>query len=51
MTGEAHDALHEWLLPYIELVNNLSDAPDETASAELFHKLEAAFKELNLSFV
>lgn len=50
MTGAAHDALHEWLLPYIELVGNLGEAQDEAASLEMFHELEAAFKAFNLSF-
>ena len=26
MSGEAHDELHKWLIPYMELVNKLSEA-------------------------
>ncbi|MCP5023494.1 MAG: hypothetical protein GY930_17205 [bacterium] len=50
MTGAAHDALHEWLLPYMELVDNLGDAQDEASSEQVFRSLEAAFQEFNLSF-
>ena len=30
MKGKAHDELHKWLLPYIDLVKELSEAKDET---------------------
>ncbi len=50
MTGAAHDALHVWLVPYMELVGNLGDAKDEASSEQVFGSLEAAFKEFNLSF-
>lgn len=46
MKGQAHDELHKWLLPYIELVNQFSDAP----SVESLNKLKNNFNTFNQYF-
>ena len=40
MTGQAHDELHKWLLPFIDLVDNFST-----------DKSEEQFKEIQDSFI
>ncbi len=50
MTGAAHDALHAWLLPYMDLVSKLGEAPDAAASKEVFSEIEAAFKVFDQTF-
>jgi hypothetical protein len=50
MTGKAHDELHKWLLPYIDMVNQLSKAKDETESAKHFKKIEHSFITFNQYF-
>ncbi len=38
MTGQAHDELHKWLIPYIDLVNEMEDDMTElNASFETFN--------------
>jgi len=50
MTGKAHDELHKWLLPYIDLVDELSEA-DNDESAELTYKeIQTSFKTFNTYF-
>ncbi len=39
MKGQAHDELHKWLLPYIDLVNDFS----KDKSAENLQKITASF--------
>ena len=46
MKGQAHDELHKWLLPYIELVNQFSDAP----SVESLNELKNNFNTFNQYF-
>lgn len=50
MTGKAHDELHKWLLPYIDLVGELEAAENEEKSAELFDDIQIAFTEFNFYF-
>lgn len=50
MKGKAHDELHKWLLPYIDLVKELSEAKEETESEKQFQKIENSFKTFNQYF-
>jgi hypothetical protein len=50
MTGTAHDELHKWLLPYIDLVDALSEATDDTYAALQFETLQASFATFNQYF-
>ena len=50
MTGKAHDELHKWLLPYIDMVNELSKARNETESTKHFKKIEYSFVTFNKYF-
>lgn len=50
MKGKAHDELHKWLLPYIDIVNELSEAKDETKAAKYFEKIQNSFTTFNNYF-
>jgi len=50
MKGKAHDELHKWLLPYIDLVNELSNAKDVTNASKQFENIQASFKTFNQYF-
>lgn len=50
MEGQAHDELHKWLLPYIDLVEELSKAKNNTAARSIFVKIEQSFIIFNQFF-
>jgi len=50
MKGKAHDELHKWLLPYIDLVKKLSEAKDETKAAKQFEYIQTSFSTFNQYF-
>lgn len=50
MKGKAHDELHKWLLPYIDLVNELSEAKDETEAEKQFQNIQTSFTAFNQYF-
>jgi len=50
MKGKAHDELHKWLLPYIDLVKELSEAKDENEAAKQFEKIQTSFTTFNQYF-
>jgi len=50
MKGKAHDELHKWLLPYIDMVKELSDAKDETEASKQFEKIQTSFTTFNQYF-
>lgn len=50
MNGKAHDELHKWLLPYIDLVKELSEAKDETEATKQFENIQSSFKTFNQYF-
>lgn len=50
MKGKAHDELHKWLLPYIDLVKELSEAKDETDASKQFEKIQISFATFNKYF-
>ncbi|MFA7273960.1 MAG: hypothetical protein WC044_08825 [Crocinitomicaceae bacterium] len=49
MKGEAHDELHKWLLPYTDLVKELSEAKFETEALK-FKYIQISFKTFNQYF-
>lgn len=50
MTGQTHDELHKWLLPYIDLVKELSEAKGETEVAKKFENIQISFTTFNQYF-
>lgn len=50
MTGKAHDELHKWLLPFMELVTELSEVKDEKEAAMIFEKIKASMSTYNAFF-
>ena len=50
MKGKAHDELHKWLLPYIDMIEELSEAKDETEALEKFEKIQNSFTTFNQYF-
>ena len=42
MKGKAHDELHKWLLPYIDLAKELSEAKDETEASKRFENIQTS---------
>ena len=50
MKGKAHDELHKWLLPYIDMVKELSEAKDETEASKQFRNIQTSFTTFNQYF-
>lgn len=50
MTGQAHDELHKWLLPYMNLVDELSVAEDKIEAEKQFQNIQSSFKTFNHYF-
>ncbi len=50
MTGQAHDELHKWLLPFIDLVNESKEEKTATEQAELLVRLKASYELFNTYF-
>ncbi len=50
MKGKAHDELHKWLLPYIDMVKELSEAKDETEASKQFENIQFSFTTFNQYF-
>ncbi len=50
MKGKAHDELHKWLLPYIDMVKEISEANDETEATKQFEKIQTTFTTFNQYF-
>ncbi len=50
MKGDAHDALHKWLLPYIEIVNTLSETKNSTEASTQFENIKTSFSTFNQYF-
>lgn len=50
MTGQAHDELHKWLLPYKNLVDELSVAEDKIEAEKQFQNIQSSFKTFNHYF-
>ncbi|MFT5780469.1 MAG: hypothetical protein ACI837_003431 [Crocinitomicaceae bacterium] len=50
MTGKAHDELHKWLLPYIDLVTELSDAENQEEQIGALNAIHSSFETFNAYF-
>lgn len=50
MKGKAHDELHKWLLPYIDLVSELAEAKNEAEAKKQFENIQISFKTFNQYF-
>jgi hypothetical protein len=50
MKGKAHDELHKWLLPYIDLVKELSETEDQAEAAKQFENIQTSFITFNQYF-
>ena len=50
MKGKAHDELHKWLLPYIDLVKELSETKNETEASKQFQNIQTSFTAFNQYF-
>lgn len=50
MTGQAHDELHKWLLPFIQLVDQF-DAAEGVDKKDSYQELTVSFDEFNQFFI
>lgn len=50
MKGQAHDELHKWLLPYIDLVNAFSEAKIGADAEKMFQDVKNSFITFNQYF-
>lgn len=50
MTGQAHDELHKWLLPYIDLVNAFIEAETDEKKTEFLEQLNQSMDTFNTYF-
>ena len=50
MKGKAHDELHKWLLPYIDLVKELSEAEDKIEAEKQFQEIQTSITTFNHYF-
>jgi len=50
MTGQAHDELHKWLLPYIDLANEFTEIETEVEAEEYFQQIQTSFVTFNQYF-
>lgn len=44
MKGAAHDALHQWLVPHLDLVKDLKKASNEEDAKKIIGQLEASYQ-------
>jgi len=50
MTGKAHDELHKWLLPFIDLVKELNAADSKENQKQSFEAIQESMNEFNTYF-
>lgn len=50
MTGKAHDELHKWLLPFIDLVKDLNAADSKEDQKQSFEAIQESMNEFNTYF-
>lgn len=50
MTGQAHDELHKWLVPFIELSEQFDAATEQTEQEKIYQEIKNAFVEFNTYF-
>ncbi len=50
MTGTAHEELHKWLAPYIDMTKEFSDADSPEQAASHLHSIRESFQEFHKYF-
>lgn len=50
MEGKAHDELHKWLLPYIDLVDKLNKSQNSDEAIKTFEALKNSYHTFNIYF-
>lgn len=50
MTGQAHDELHKWLVPFIELSEDFDKAKDVSEQERIYKEFKAKFEVFNTYF-
>ena len=50
MKGKGHDELHKWLVPYMNLVEKMTESDNEADSKSIFTEMESSFKTFNTYF-
>lgn len=50
MTGKAHDELHKWLLPFIDLVKDLNAADSKEEQKQSFEAIQESMNEFKTYF-
>ena len=50
MDGKAHDELHKWLLPYIDMVDKLNKSKNNDEALHTFEEIKASNKLFNIYF-
>lgn len=50
MEGKAHDELHKWLLPYIDLVDKLNKSENSDEALKIYKKIQASYRTFNNYF-
>lgn len=50
MEGKAHDELHKWLLPYIDLVDKLNNSNNSDEALHNFEEIKASYISFNKYF-
>ncbi|NUM31605.1 MAG: hypothetical protein HUU47_04700 [Bacteroidetes bacterium] len=50
MEGKAHDELHKWLVPFIELVDEFSENTESKEAEHLYLKIKSSFEEFDKFF-
>lgn len=50
MEGKAHDELHKWLVPFIELVDEFSKNAETSEVEKLYSKIKTSFEEFDKFF-
>ena len=50
MEGKAHDELHKWLLPYIDMVDKLNKSKNNDEALRTFEEIKASYKLFNIYF-
>jgi hypothetical protein len=50
MKGQAHDELHKWLLPFLDLTNSFEKASSEEDALAYFNDIKESFNQFNIYF-
>ena len=50
MTGQAHDELHKWLLPFLDLASEYAESKNIDEAQMAYRKINQSFKEFNVYF-